>query len=217
MLIEDLLGTRGVTYTPAFQTIRTSCSQFLDESAGLPLFKLLPTTYDDIHRVKVRAKKRPSAVGEAFNRAFEQNYANISQRAVFASPAMPMADVGHEPFFVFPINGFRFIYSKEVLESTSGYQQVLNTIMEQLNDEQVANELVSDLLKFSYTSANLHEGINSNCEIIMYGIQYYYAVRCSSYPEYQQIISAQHHHKYNDKKEDICQNSSYSPSIQHKN
>ncbi len=190
MLIEDLLGNHRAGTAHVFQNIRTTCSQFIDESAGMPLFRQLPTSYADVHRVKVRAKKRPSVVGEAFNKAFEQNYANISQRAVFATPTQPVTDNAHEPFYVFPINGFRFIYSKEVLESTSGYQQVMNTIVEQLKDEQAATELVSDLLKFSYTSVNLYEGINSNCEIILYGIPYYYAVRCSAYQEYQQLISA---------------------------
>ena len=190
MLIEDLLGNHRTDQAHAFRSIRTSCSQFIDESAGLPLFRQLPISYADVHRVKVRAKKRSSVVGEAFNKAFEQNYTNISQRAVFATPSKQYSDPTHEPFYIFPINGFRFIYSKEVSESTSGYQQVMNTIVEQLKDEQAASKLVSDLLKFSYTSVNLYEGINSNCEIILYGIPYYYAVRCSAYPEYQQIISA---------------------------
>ena len=57
MLIEDLLGNHRTDQAHAFRSIRTSCSQFIDESAGLPLFRQLPTSYADVHRVKVRAKK----------------------------------------------------------------------------------------------------------------------------------------------------------------
>lgn len=190
MLIEDLLGTKSTDASQTFHTLRSNCSQFIQESAGLPLYRNLPSTYAAVQRVKVRAKKRPSVVGEALNRAFEDSYQNISQRAIFAHPSfLAEQDYDSEPYYVFPINGYKFIYSKEVSESTSGYQEVMSTLIEQLKDEQTANDLVSDLLKFTYTSRNLSEGINSGCEIILYGIPYYYAVRCSAYPDYARIIS----------------------------
>lgn len=191
MLIEDLLGTKSTDASQTFHTLQSSCSQFIQESAGLPLYRNLPSSYAAVQRVKVRTKKRPSVVGEAFNRAFEDSYLNISQRAIFAHPLLlTEQEHGSEPYYIFPINGYKFIYSKEVLESTSGYQQVMGTLIEQLKDEQTANDLVSDLLKFTYTSYNLSEGINSGCEIILYGIPYYYAVRQSAYPEYSRIISS---------------------------
>lgn len=189
MLIEDLFGTKSTDESQTFHVLQSSCSQFITESAGYPLFRNLPSTYAPVQRVKVRAKKKPGVVGEAFNRAFENNYQNLAQRAIFARPA-PSSEEGTEPYYVFPINGYKFIYSREVVESTSGYQQVMNTLVEQLKDEQTANDIVADLLKFTYTSSNLIEGINSGSEIIIYGIPYFYAVRCSSYPEYARIISS---------------------------
>lgn len=188
MLIEDLFGrTNSETL---FHQIYTNCSQFVHESAGYPLFRNLPTTYSDVHRVKVRTKKKASTVGDVFNKAFEHDYQNIAQRAIFAQSA-PICESaeGMEPFYIFPVNGYKFLYSREITESTSEYQQVMLTLIEQLRDEQAATELITDLLKFSYTSHDLVEGINSGSEIILYGIPFYYAVRCSSYPDYGRIVS----------------------------
>lgn len=190
MLIEDVFGSKPVTDSQTFHTLRSTCSQFIKESAGYPLYRNLPTSYNSVHKVKVRAKKRPTAVGEAINRAFEDSYTNLTQRAVFASSVQHISESADlEPFYVFPINGFKFLYSKEVSESTSNYQRVMEVLLEQLRDEQAANDIVADLLKFTYTSLNLDEGINSGSEIIMYGIPYYYAVRCSAYPDYARIVT----------------------------
>lgn len=189
MLIEDLIGGRSTDSPQILHTIRSSCSQFIHESAGYPLYRSLPRSYNTFHKVKVRAKKRSTAVNEAFNRAFDDSYINLAQRAIFAQPSIGEATDAVEPFYVFPINGFRFLYSKEIQNSTSEYKQVIDTLFEEFGSESQASEIVSDLLKFTYITNNLAEGIASNAELVMYGVPYYYAIRVSAYSRYDHLIA----------------------------
>lgn len=157
--------------------ISTECSDFLNDSCGQPVFKLLPKTYTDFHKVKVR-HKRCDNIGEVFNQAFGPN--NIRQRAVFASAHIPDVTTESEPFFIFPINGFRFLYSVEVRDSGHAYRQVMETLIHHLNDEQEASSLIADLLKNTYKQTNLADGILQGAEIILYNIPFYYALRAST-------------------------------------
>lgn len=189
MLIEDVLGTPKSLGSKEIHIIQESCSQFLTESAGLPLFKALPRTYGTFHKVKARMKKRNDNVGEAFNKAFETKYTKLSQRAIFAYTQLQQINENVEPFYVFPINGYKFLYSKEVTNSSSDYKEVIDTLFEQFDNSSKAVEIVTDLLKYTYSSHNLHEGLSSESEIILYGIPYYYAVRVHDVPQYTRIIS----------------------------
>ena len=189
MLIEDVIGNHTTDSTPKLYTINSVCSQFLTDSVGFPLYRSLPTTYNTFHKVKVRAKKLTSSlVGQAFNKAFENDYSNITQRSVFTHPSPQLVAEDAEPFYVFPINGFKFLYSKKVQNSSCDYAHVIDTIFEEFKDGS-AVDMASDLLKFSYTGINLIEGIAANAEVVVYGIPYYYAVRVDAYPDYQRLLS----------------------------
>lgn len=191
MLVADVLRPSRREWAP-LDVIRSSCSHFIESTEGRPLYRNLSASYGDVHRVKVRAKKHTSYVGEVFNKAFRDSYQNISQRAIYAQPHMIHEHQDSvEPFYIFPINGFKFIYSTEVNESSEKFQQVLDVISNSVNNENVASDLVSELLQFSYTSKSLTEGIKAGSEIIIYGIPYFYAVRCSKYPDYSQITLGQ--------------------------
>lgn len=188
MLINELLHTDGITHDRAIATIRARCDQYLRESAHLPLYKLLPKAYDDFQRVKVRQQKKTDVITEAFNAAFDGDFNNIRQRAVFTTPALPQATDSHEPFYIFPTNGFKFLYSKEVKDSSSDYKRVIDTLFERLDNNDKAIEIVTDLLKLTYNREHLLEGIMSESEIIIYGIPQYYALRVSSVAPYGKIF-----------------------------
>lgn len=192
MLIEDIIGTSVGLGVREIQTIKAECSQFLKESAGLPLLKSLPTSYNNFHKVKVRLQKRKDDVAEAFDKAFGNQFVNLRQRAVFAYPSTPPINEGTEPFYVFPINGYKFLYSKEVTNSSSDYKRVIDTLFEQFDDSQKATEIVTDLLKYTYSTDNLHEGIVSDSEVILYGIPFYYAIRVSACQGYGKLLSNTH-------------------------
>jgi hypothetical protein len=184
MLIEDLIGTNVGVGIQEIQTIKRECSQFLTEAAGSPLLKALPETYFNFHKVKVRLQKRHDQVSEVFERAFGSEFANLRQRAVFSYPVKPHIHEGSDLFYVFPINGYKYLYSKEVSNSGTEYQHVIDTMCEQFDDPSQASDLVSDLLKYTYVSDNLREGIAADSEIILYGIPYYYAIRVNACREY---------------------------------
>ena len=188
MLVDDLLNSQSL-YTLPLQQIKSECSRFISESKELAIYKALPTTYSDIHKVKVRFKKKADLVSAAFNHAFLHETHKISQRAVFAQSILyDNTSTDLDMFYIFPINNYKFLYSKEVTNSSSDYKQVVDTIFESFDDVEHATEIITDLLKFSYSSTNLREGITAGSEIIFYGIPYYYAVRASVFPNYTQII-----------------------------
>ena len=82
MKLNDLLLT---TKEFSFQDLlRENCSQFIYQSKGLPLIKLLPVSYDDFQKVKLR-KRKGDKVAPQFNEAFIDNIYNLRQRALFAN------------------------------------------------------------------------------------------------------------------------------------
>lgn len=180
MLVRDILEHNTVN-NDITQTLKVDCSVFLRESKGLPMYRSLPSSYEDFHRVKVRLQKRKDGVSDVFERAFGQDFNNLRQRAIFASSTKPVVEDNTEPFYVFPTNGYRFLYSKEVTNSNHDYRNVIDKLVSELGNLNEATDIVTDLLKYTYSTSMLNEGISSGAEIIFYSIPYYYAVRASTY------------------------------------
>lgn len=189
MLFEDLFSVDDIQSTQ-LQPIVRNCSQYLNEAGSLPLLKNLPASYAPIQRVKVRLQKRKDQVSEAFNAAFGEQFSNIRERAVFASPRYLPSLIGQEPFYVFPIDGYQYFYSKEVLNSGLEYKNVIDTLVENIGDGIEATSIVSDLLKFTYESTGLQEGIQHGSEIIIYNIPMFFAVKSSACKGYEKLIHA---------------------------
>lgn len=192
MHVEDLLTNEDTRQELIL--IADRCCHFIDESDGFPLLKNLPVSYGDFHKVKVRQRKGDDNLSETFNEAFEDEHYNLRQRAVFANgpvsfePCDPEQDQ-LEPFFIFPVNNYRFMYSKEVENSGTDYKQVFDVLYEHFGTDK-GNEVATDLLKFAYTQSNLAEGIESGAEIILYNIPFFYAIRTSTIDDYNELLSA---------------------------
>lgn len=190
MRINDLY--KRDKHVKEIDLLRMNCAQFLRESRGLPIFKNLSVEYHDLHKVKVRKRKGESGdFTETFNEAFEKQHPGLRQRAIFANGVtsfQPIFTEGQEPFYVFPIDGYKFMYSREVENSGQEYKQVFDTLFEQFG-EQKGNEVITDLLRFTYTSKDLHEGISSGSELIIYGIPCFYAVRTTVTEDYHELLS----------------------------
>lgn len=185
MLVEDIIDVPP--YTKDIYTIKTECSRFLQESSGLPVFRVLPSTYSAIQRVKVRQQRRSDTVSEAFNAAFSDKFHNIVPRGIFTQSAPPETiSEGTELFYVFPINGYKYIYSKGVQNSNLNFRDVMETLAHNVKD---AFDITTDLIKYTYTQRNLTEGITSRSEIIFYGIPYFYAVKVSAFDSYTRLIN----------------------------
>ncbi len=169
-----------------FTTLFTECEEFFTHAESNSIQKNLPNSYDDIHRVKVRKRKSHSDFSTTFNEAFTDETHELRQRAIFVNGII--TEGGDEDlFYIFPPNGFKFIYSTEVTDSTEQYRSVFESILTSLEDQ--AELTFQDLLKFTYTADNLKEGIKSGAEIIIYNTPYYYAIRESAYPDYKDLLS----------------------------
>lgn len=177
----------------AFATIGHQCEAFLEASQGVPVLKNLSTDYSDLQKVKVRKRKRASGFAKVFNEAFDEQFVELRQRAVFANGLVSLteSEADEEPFYIFPIDGFHYLYSTEVENSSAEYRTVFDAIFETL-DADAAEQTFRDLLKFTYKSTDLREGIESGAEIIIYNIPYYYAVRQSIFESYGEVLSLVH-------------------------
>lgn len=188
MQVKDLVYNYDVDN---LTVIKDQCNQFLYESDGLPLVRNLPQTYQDFQKVKVRKRKASNDFSDTFNNAFKDEINSLRERAIFTNSvetidrnSADFADV----FYVFPINGYQFLYSKEVENSTNSYKKVFESIFNQMNEESAA-EVFTDLLKFNYITEDLAAGIESGAEIIIYGISHYYVIRESSIDNYNNLLT----------------------------
>lgn len=188
MLIQDVLGHTQTIGYQEIQLVKTHCSQYLKESAGFPLLKALPSSYTDFQRVKVRMQKHKDTLTEVFDKAFGEDFYNLRQRSVFARGSSPVLKEGFEEFYIFPTDGYKLLYSASVTDSSDNYRQVIDTLIEQFDDQTQVTELVSDVIKMTYSTENLLEGIVSNSEIIFYGIPFYYAARISVVEDYTKLF-----------------------------
>lgn len=163
-------------------TISNECSLFLLESEGKPLIKSLPKNSDGFRRVKVRKKKNIKEFEKQFNESFFMEFDDIRNRAVFVNGHQPNSnDV--EPFYIFPTNGYRFMYSPQVFNSTELYKDTFDKLIEASGDDGI--DIFRELLQLSYSYDNLPNAIDSGCEIILYDISYYYAIRASLVDSYK--------------------------------
>jgi len=172
MLVDDIIKK----IDSPIQIIHEMCTEFLRESNGIPLFKMLPCVYQDVQRVKIRAKKKEDDFTTAFNEAFKHTY-NLRQRSLFTYTTL-IEEEDKEPFFIFPVDGYQYIYNTEIKNSDKRGHK---------NMDVITREIMVEMLKYTYNNNNLVEGIESGAEIIFFGIPAFYAARCSTL-EYNDII-----------------------------
>jgi len=167
--------------------IKEQCSEFLQQSAGQPILKCFPSKYNTFQKVKIR-KRKGDLFDETFNEAFEPH--ELRQRALFANGASTIEDAPpeFEPFFIFPINGFKFLYNKSVLNSSDEYRQVFDILINQL-DQGRGEKIFIDMLQFTYKNVDLSEGITSGSEIIVYDIPFVYTIKQSGVVDYPKLLA----------------------------
>jgi hypothetical protein len=55
--------------------------------------------------------------------------------------------------------------------------------------ENAAIETFKEVLKYDYIGSNLIDGIGQGCEIIVYNVPYFFAIRTSSVNKYSTLFS----------------------------
>ncbi len=185
------MQVRDLMYNHVFadvDIIKHRCSQFIGESDGLPIVKNLPHGYKDFQKVKVRKRKQTNSFSNTFNEAFVDEMQGLRERAVFVNGCVTIEE-NLDLFYIFPANGYSFLYSSEVENSSENYKQVFESIFK-VWDEDAGKDVVNDLLRFTYVSENLSTGIELGAEIILYNIPYYFAIRESCVESYDSLLTA---------------------------
>jgi len=172
----DSIFERNSPFTQQQLKNITACTQFLEESKGLPLMKVLSSGYGDFAKVKVRHRKKKGRFIDTFNEALDVS--KLRQRAIFANNNTVHCESDEDLYYIFPKNGYRFVYSEEVHDSGEAYKEVFESLLSKFDDNhEKAVTITTELLKYTYTNENLAEGINRKAEVIVYNVPFYYAVK----------------------------------------
>lgn len=173
-----------------FPTIKNECAQFIRESNSIPLFKSLISGKDAFIRVKARHRKiHDESFENAFNSAFQKQSNKMLSKAIFCN-TNEMVLPNHENYYVFPIDGYRILYSKNDKNTSKTYQTALTEIIDMVAENH-AVDLLTTILSDDYTDVNLGEALTNKKEILIYGIPYFYAIKCSLFPnidDYENIL-----------------------------
>lgn len=169
-------------------TIEKECSQFLEQSFGYPLLKNLPSNTDGFRKVKVRKRNQTGMIYNLFDSTFKEDYSQILQRCVFAygEQGLELPSEDTEPFYIFPIDGYKFMYAENVISTTDNYKNVLDLLLETIGD--TAIETLQDVLKYQYKHDKLYEALTEQSEIIIYNIPYFYAIRKTLVDNYYEFL-----------------------------
>ena len=159
-------------------TITEECFEFLKESRGKYLIKNLPRNYMGFTKVKVRIRKHKNDFINGVNKAFEDKRHEFYGSSIFAysNEKLLTQESEKEPFYVFPIDGYKFVYNPQV-----------SSINEELNTPDLQG-MVEDIVNISYKTDKLNEALEGDCEIIVYNVPYYYAVRKSLVRDYNSFF-----------------------------
>ena len=168
-------------------TINKECSDFLNKSNNLLLLKSLPKDKEGFRKVKVRQRN----IKEIFQNIFDKglyNSKSITPRSVQAIGENGYSDPQNdnlEPFYIFPINGFKYFYNPIVKNSQEQYSKLINKSLN-IIDRDTIIDMFSESIKESYVSDNLYNGIAQGAEIIIYNIPYFYAIRKTVFDDLKQ-------------------------------
>jgi hypothetical protein len=153
--------------------ISSKCSDFLNESNGLCLKKTLNKS-NTFTKLKARIKKYNDNFSESFNNAF---IPKLRQRAIYANSIVESLK---PTYYIFPINGYKYLYNPNVYDST-----IYETVRTNIGNEDLFKQLLQD----NYTDSNLIEGISSGAEILFHSIPFCYAVNIKSFPDYSDLFN----------------------------
>lgn len=176
-----------------FSVISRECSQYLKESSGRPLYRSFTTQsnpiMENLYKIKVRHKKTTEpTLTEMYSEALVPK---IRERSVFTHGTPRASQQNETQFFIFPKDGYKYLYSKEITDSSDDYKQVIDALIETVSYDKTY-EIVTDMLKFTYSNKNLMEGIQEDAEILFYNIPYFYAIPTNSCSSYEEVLKKIH-------------------------
>lgn len=182
MLLFEIFG-KTIPHNPCtsdlldqhIDLIRESCGDFLSQSQDLPLYKSI-NQYTPFVKLKARIRKQNNAFSTVFNETF--NMSKLRQRAIYAHGQT--TEEQSSQFYLFPTNGFKFLYNPQVTDSS-----IYERVYKQTSDEQ----LVSQLLIENYHDTDLPTAIESGSEILFFNTPFCYAVNTQSVACYNELLT----------------------------
>lgn len=150
------------------KSIELDCSDYVKDY--IPIYKYLPTG-DVFKKVKVRNKSNHFyKIEQQIDKAFEEEYQNLSLRSVVASTSKYKATYleNTKLYRIYPINGYKVLYNPV----GASYGDIINP----LNDIQDDVTLSNELFQLTFTEGSLRDAAENESDIIIYGIKYFYAI-----------------------------------------
>lgn len=168
-------------------SIIKECSTFLKDAGASPLYKMLPSVGEGFRRVKIRKKSKHEHLFERyFDMAFGSEYKDLRLRSMIAQTNEPIVESnGMEVFYVFPIDGYRILYNKQIPD----YAQYIEALSETIHNTNSVEELLTHLFQYAYQHGTAKEAAESGTDVLVYDIPYYYAVRKSLITNYNDFIT----------------------------
>lgn len=171
-----------------FPTIKNECKQFILQSNGIPMYKTLPSNKEPFVKIKARHRRaKDDILSKAFDLAFDDK--NLLNRAIFCNTKEQIPE-GYEKYYVFPVDGYDFLYSPRVQNTSVEYRDAILKTMEIMDDNN-AMDFLKLVLSNEYINYDISTALREQYEIIIYNIPFFYAIKCSffnSLEEYTRII-----------------------------
>ena len=161
--------------------IKKNCSQFLEQSENLPLYKGLKKN-EQFTKLKARLRSSKQTFNPIFNDAIGST-PNLRERAIYAHGVIQEYS-DHSTYFLFPIDGFKFAYNSQITDSS-----IYQTVFEAVHDVDVFTEM----LKYNYVNQDLPAAIQCGAEILFHHIPYCYAIKLENDITYNDILTQIHH------------------------
>ncbi len=170
------------------KTLSTECKQYLNEMGDIRLLKLLPKAGEGFRRVKVRHKKDDSLLAKSFNLS-KGDYSKFINRCVNCyNFSLSSQDSSMEEFYIFPPDDYKIIFNREIKNSKDELGNLLKILESQISADGCITTL-AEMIKLTYSTPTLQDFQQSECEFLIYNVDYFYAIRKSLIPEYGTIFS----------------------------
>lgn len=169
-------------------TILNECSEFLLRSECRPLYRPLQISGDGFRRVKIRKKASYAhRYDEYFDLAFKHKREDLRLRSLIAqTQTTPVMDAALERFYVFPINGYKILYSQQIKD----YSEYLKLLESVLSDTDMADSILKKLFQNAYQEDSIIDAMDTGSNILVYNIPYYYAIRESLIVDYKAFVAS---------------------------
>lgn len=165
-------------------SILKECNTFLNTTK--PLYKILRSSGEGFRRIKIRKKsKYVYGIEKYFDMAFTSQYKDLRLRSMVAHTVRPTEiPDGSELFYVFPVDGFKILYNKQIPEHLK-YMAELDDVI----GDDIAEVVLPALFNGSY-SDDITSALESNSDVLIFDIPCYYAVRVSLVEDYNNFIAS---------------------------